>query len=84
MTDIIASGILDDLAKEDTAFHELSMSRLGYYGDQGLYRMIVDELSDRGLAKGSEDSVSVPMHPKVRIARVSTPFANLMPLWQCP
>ena len=84
MTDIIASGILDDLAKEDTAFHELSMSRLGYYGDQGLYRMIVDELSDRGLAKGSEDSVSVPMHPKVRslvlvlLSQILCPYGSVL------
>ena len=66
MTDIIASGMLDNLAKEDTAFHELSMSRLGYYGDEGLYSMIFDELKKRGLAKDSEDHVSIPMHPKVR------------------
>jgi len=30
MTDVITSGVLDDLAKEKSAFHELSMSRLGY------------------------------------------------------
>src|SRR6266550_933616 len=29
LTDIIASGALDPLAKDRTAFHELSMSRLG-------------------------------------------------------
>jgi hypothetical protein len=66
MTDIITSGVLDELAKEETAFHELSMSRLGAYGDEGLYRMIFDELKIRGLARDSEDKVSVPMHPKVR------------------
>src|SRR5690242_15314635 len=32
LTDIITSGALDHLAKEDSAFHELSMSRMGYYG----------------------------------------------------
>jgi hypothetical protein len=66
MTDVITSGVLDDLAKEETAFHELSMSRLGAYGDEGLYRMIFEELKTRGLAKDSEDKVSIPMHPKVR------------------
>ena len=66
MTDIITSGVLDELAKEETAFHELSMSRLGSYGDEGLYNMIFDELKKRGLAKDSEDKVSIPMHPKVR------------------
>jgi hypothetical protein len=66
MTDVITSGVLDDLASEKTAFHELSMSRLGYYGDEGLYKMIFEELKQRGLAKESEDKVSIPMHPKVR------------------
>lgn len=66
MTDVIASGALDDLAKDQTAFAELSMSRLGYYGDEGLYNMIFEELKKRGLAKDSEDKVSIPMHPKVR------------------
>ena len=32
MTDIIVSGALDELAEEKTAFHEISMSRLGAYG----------------------------------------------------
>src|SRR5947199_6396941 len=36
MTDIITSGVLDELAKRPTAFHELSMSRLGYRGDREL------------------------------------------------
>ena len=66
MTDIVTSGVLDDLAKEETAFHTLSMSRLGLYGDEGLYEMIFDELKKRGLAEDSQDAVSVPMHPKVR------------------
>jgi hypothetical protein len=66
MTDIITSGVLDDLAKENTAFHELSMSRLGHYGDEGLFRMIFEELKNRGLAQDSKDGVSIPMHPKVR------------------
>lgn len=66
MTDVITSGVLDELAKDDTAFHELSMSRLGLYGDKGLYAMIFDELKQRRLARDSEDDVSIPMHPKVR------------------
>lgn len=66
MTDVITSGLLDDLARDDTAFREISMSRLGSYGDQGLYKMIFEELKVRGLAKDSKDGVSIPMHPKVR------------------
>lgn len=38
MTDVIASGALDHLAKEETAFHERSMSRLGSVGDEGFTR----------------------------------------------
>ena len=68
MTDIITSGVLDELAKEETAFHELSMSRLGWYGDEGLYNMIFDELKKRGLAKESEDKVSIPDAPQGTIA----------------
>ncbi len=90
LTDIIVSGVLDDLAKEDTAFHEISMSRLGAYGDERLFEMIFEELKERGLAKDSEDSVSIPMHPKVRslvlvlLSQILRPYggtinANLSP-----
>ena len=90
MTDIITSGVLDELAKEETAFHELSMSRLGSYGDRGLYSMIFDELKKRGLARESADKVSIPMHPKVRslvlvlLSQILRPYgstinANLSP-----
>ena len=65
LTDIIASGALDALTT-DTAFHELSMSRLGYSGDEGLATLIFDELKRRGLAKETEDGKSIPMHPLVR------------------
>lgn len=66
MTDVITSGALNDLAKEDTTFHELSYSRLGGYGDPGLAKMIFEELKARGLARDTEDGVSIPMHPMVR------------------
>jgi len=84
LTDIISSGVLDGLAKEETAFHELSMSRLGYYGDNELARMIFDELKKRGLAKDSEDNVSIPMHPKVRslvlvlLSQILRPYGNVI------
>jgi hypothetical protein len=82
LTDVITSGVLDNLAKENTAFHELSMSRLGYYGDEGLAKMIFEELKKRGLAKDSEDKVSIPMHPKVRslvlvfLSQILRPYGN--------
>jgi hypothetical protein len=66
MTDIIGSGALDSLAKEKTAFHELSMSRLGYAGDERLAKMIFEQLKKRGLARETEDGLSITMHPMVR------------------
>jgi hypothetical protein len=66
LVDIITSGALDSLVKEPTQFAALSMSRLGYRGDAELAQMIYEELRERGLAKQSEDGVSIPMHPMVR------------------
>ena len=66
MTDIIATGKLDDLASKPSQFHELSWSRLGYMADEKLATGIYDELKKRGLAKPSKDGVSVPIHELVR------------------
>ena len=82
MTDIITSGVLDELAKEETAFHELSMSRLGSYGDEGLYNMIFDELKKRGLAKDSEDKVSIPDASQGAIACPRPSLADPASLWR--
>jgi hypothetical protein len=82
MTDIIASGRLDSLVKPGSEFHELSMSRLGYYGDESLAKMIFEELKKRGLAKNSKDGVSIPMHPMVRslvlvlLAQILRPYGK--------
>lgn len=68
LTELIASGLFDELAKDENgAFHELSMSRLGYYGDRELARMLFEELKQRGLARESEDGLSIPMHSRVRV-----------------
>jgi hypothetical protein len=66
LVNIITSGALDNLVTQRTRFAELSMSRLGYRGDVGLADMIYGELKRKGLAKESEDGVSIPMHPMVR------------------
>ena len=82
MTDIVTSEALTELEGEATAFAELSMSRLGFYGDEGLYKMIFDELKRRGLARDSEDGVSAPMHPKVRslvlilLSQITRPYGE--------
>jgi hypothetical protein len=65
MREIIESGKLDDL-KADSDFHELSMSRLGYFGNESIATELFNELKKRGLARESEDGKSIPMHAKVR------------------
>ena len=66
LADLLASGALDSLTAGAHAFEEISMSRLGFYGDVGLANMIFEELERRGLAKKSADGVSIPLHPTVR------------------
>jgi hypothetical protein len=66
LTDLLNSGALDSLSEDRTSFAELSYSRLGYYADAGLAQGIYDELMKRGLARRSEDGVSIPVHPMVR------------------
>jgi hypothetical protein len=66
LTTLIKAGAFDSLAKEGTAFHAISMSRMGYYGDTGLAQMLFEELEARGLARQSQDGVSIPLHPTVR------------------
>ncbi len=65
LTDVITSGALDKLDKS-TNFQTLSKSRMGYYGDAGLAKMIFEELKQRGLAEDSRDGLSIPLHPMVR------------------
>lgn len=67
MGNVIASGTLDRLAKEKTAFHHLSYSRLGGYGDAELADEIHRQLQQRGLAGAREQELAIPMHPKVRV-----------------
>ena len=54
MREIIESGRLDSLPAESD-FHELSMSRLGYFGNEDLAMELFKELKKRGLAKETED-----------------------------
>ena len=67
MTGIIASGVLDELNNEASAFGSISLSRLGFDGDRELAQMIFEELKSRGLAKDTEDrGYSIPIHPTIR------------------
>lgn len=62
---LLGSGVFDD-ADRDADFTELSYSRLGYNVDAGLTDLLVDELRQRGLARESQDGLSLPLHPAVR------------------
>ncbi len=64
--DLLESGAFDSLDSGDTAFHAISMSRMGYYGDEELADKLFEALRTRGLARRSEDGVSIPLHPLVR------------------
>jgi hypothetical protein len=59
---LIRSGAFDGLDKKGTAFHELSRSRLGYYGDPEMAEKVFKELKKRKLAEKSKDGISIPMH----------------------
>jgi hypothetical protein len=65
MGELIKSGALDKLPK-DLRYHEISYSRMGGYGDERIARDLLEKLKTKGLAKDTEDGVSVPMHPMVR------------------
>ena len=62
---LLGAGAFDGLDR-DTAFVELSHSRLGGTADPGLTEIVLEQLRGRGLAGRSEDGVSVPLHPAVR------------------
>ena len=82
MIEVIESGALDQLSKDNTRFHELSHSRLGSYGDPGLADAVFQKLKARGLARDTENGVSIPMHPLVRglvlvlLAQILRPCGN--------
>ena len=65
IVELLTSGAFDDLS-EEKHFQELSQSRLGYSADVSLAQFLIDELRTRGLARPSEDGVSIPLHPTVR------------------
>ena len=62
---LLREGVFDDIPEADY-FAELSQARLGYAANFELADNLVSELKGRGLARPSEDGVSVPLHPAVR------------------
>lgn len=65
VVELITNGAFEYITKADY-FTELSQSRIGYGADAELAGFLVDELQSRGLARPSEDGVSIPLHPDVR------------------
>ena len=65
VAELIAGGAFDDLPAQEP-FAELSMSRMGYGAEEDLARMVYEELEKRGLARPTEDGVSIPMHWRIR------------------
>ncbi len=63
---LVALGSFDSLKQTGSAFHEISMSRMGYFGDEKLADALFQTLRTRGLAKDSADGVSISLHPTVR------------------
>lgn len=82
LANILHTGALDPLASAGTRFHELSYSRLGGFGDQRLAARIIRDLKARGLARDSEDGISVPLHPQVHalvlvlLAQILRPYGG--------
>ena len=62
---LLANGVFDALPKQ-VRFHELSQSRIGYGADVKLAESLTSELRAKGLARPSEDGLSIPLHPTVR------------------
>ena len=65
MAALIEAGAFDDLPPSDEVA-ELSMSRMGYMAMRKTAHRVYTSLAERGLARETEDGVSIPMHPTVR------------------
>jgi hypothetical protein len=76
--EFLDAGYLDSLARDTTAFAELSWSRLGGTVAPELAERIFQALAARGLAQPSRDGVSVPLHPLVR-SLILTLLAQMLP-----
>ena len=82
LASILDTGALETLSGEGSFFHQLSYSRLGGMGDSRLADSIIRRLKARGLARDSEDGVSVPLHPQVHalvlvlLAQILRPYGR--------
>ena len=62
---LLTNGAFDGLP-ENVGFQELSYSRMGHGIDIDLAEWLIEELAAKGLARPSEDGVSIRLHPTVR------------------
>lgn len=67
VTELVTQGAFDNLERPKYGYAELSRPRMGWDADVELSEMITEELISRDLARPSEDGVSVPLHPAVRM-----------------
>lgn len=88
---VFASGALDKLkAGDGSDFASLSMSRLGFYGNESLANEIFNALKHRKLVRETEDGVSLPMHPQVRslvlvlLSQILRPYGEKIGATLCP
>ena len=65
VSSLLANGVFEDLPKE-IYFPVLSQSRMGYGVNVDLGKSLASELQAKGLARPSEDGVTIPLHPVVR------------------
>lgn len=63
---LLAAGAFDALT-ENVGFHELSYSRMGHGVNVELAQALVSKLAAKGLALPSEEGLSIPLHPTVRM-----------------
>ena len=62
---LIEGGAFDDLSNEER-FAELSTTRMGSMISRDIFGDLRSQLEEKGLAKPTEDGVSIPLHPAVR------------------
>lgn len=65
--DLVSSGVFNRLAEDESSvFHSISMSRMGFHGHEQLAEELHQKLTSMGLARPSDDGVSIPVHPQIR------------------
>ncbi|SDY63545.1 hypothetical protein SAMN05661080_04112 [Modestobacter sp. DSM 44400] len=72
LDDLLRADAFDGLNR-DTAFAEISHSRLGGTADAGLTEVVLEQLRERGLARPTVDGVSAAAHRSAVLGRAARP-----------